>query len=79
MLNLLFFLLGCLITLILTKQPLQVKVHHQYENILPDQKDVDLEALEEKMLKEDPKQDDMYAKLDSVLTDVNDIMGGSDR
>lgn len=79
MLNLLFFLLGCLITLILTKQPLQVKVHHQYENINPPISDVDMDALEEGMLKEDPNKDKLYENLDTVLKDVNEIMGGSDR
>lgn len=79
MINILFFIIGALITLILTKQPLQIKVHHVHENVNPPISDVDLEALEEGMLKEDPKEDDLYSKLDTVLTDVNNIMGGSDR
>ena len=58
MINILFFIIGALITLILTKQPLQIKVHHIHEDIKPPISDVDLEALEEGMLKEDPKKDD---------------------
>lgn len=50
-----------------------------YENVNPPISDVDMEALEEGMLKEDPNKDDLYSKLDTVLTDVNNIMGGSDR
>lgn len=77
--NLLFFIIGVLISLILTKKPLLIKVHHVHEDVKPPISDVDIDALEEGMLKEDPKKDDLYSKLDTVLTDVNNIMGGSDR
>ena len=41
--------------------------------------DVDMDALEEGMLKEDPNKDKLYENLDTVINDVNNIMGGSDR
>lgn len=50
-----------------------------YETVNPPISDVDMEALEEGMLKEDPNKDVLYSQLDTVLTDVNNIMGGSDR
>lgn len=77
--SLLFLLIGGLLTLILTKKPLLVQVHHVHEDIKPVLPDVDMDKLEEDMLKEDPKKDDLYAKLDETLAEINDIMGGSDR
>ena len=77
--NLLFLLIGGLLTLILTKKPLLVQVHHVHEDIKHDVTAVDMDKLEEDMLKDDPKKDDLYAKLDETLAEVNDIMGGSDR
>ena len=79
MINILFFIIGALITLILTKQPLQIKVHHMYENVNPPISNVDMEALEEGMLKEDPSKDKLYEDLDTVISSVNEVMGGSDR
>lgn len=77
--SLLFLLIGGLLTLIFTKKPLLIQVHHVHEDIKPMIPGVDMEQLEEDMLKEDPKKDDLYAKLDETLAEVNDIMGGSDR
>ena len=77
--SLLFLLIGGLLTLILTKQPLLIQVHHVHEDIKHDVSAVDMDKLEEDMLKDDPKKDDLYAKLDATLAEVNDIMGGSDR
>ena len=79
MINILFFIIGALITLILTKQPLQIKIHHTHETIKPPISDVDMEALEEGMLKEDPNKDKLYENVDTVIASVNDVMGGSDR
>lgn len=50
-----------------------------HETINPPISDVDMEALEEGMLKEDPNKDKLYEDLDTVIASVNDVMGGSDR
>ena len=77
--NLLFFLIGGLLSYIFTKLPIQITVHHKYENIKPPVSDLDMEKMEEQMLKDDPKKDDLYEKFEETLADVNNIMGGSDR
>ena len=50
-----------------------------HENVNPPISDVDMEALEEGMLKEDPNKDKLYEDLDTVISSVNEVMGGSDR
>jgi hypothetical protein len=40
---------------------------------------IDMDALEQQMLKEDPKKDKLYQELDDALANIGDIMGGSDR
>ena len=77
--NLLFLLIGMLLTLTFTKKPLLIQVHHVHENVKHGIDPVDIEKLEEDMLKEDQKKDDLYAKLDETLIEINNIMGGSDR
>jgi hypothetical protein len=80
--NLLFFVTGGLLMYLILQRPLQITVHHKNENIVNVPKDINMDDLEEKMLKEDPKKDKMYEdleNLDKVIEDVNDIMGGSDR
>lgn len=77
--NLLFLVIGFCLALIFTKQPVQIKVHYKHETVPNTDPLVDTEILEEKMLKDDPKRDDLYSKLDEALVEVNEIMGGSDR
>lgn len=79
MLELLFLILGFILNQILCKNPLQIVIHHKNETINNNSKDVDMEALQEEMLKDDPKLDQEYEKLGEVVTDVANIMGGSDR
>lgn len=77
--NLLFLLIGMLLTLTFTKKPLLIQVHHVHEDVKHGINPVDIDKLEEDMLKEDQKKDDLYAKLDETLIEINNIMGGSDR
>lgn len=77
--NLLFLLIGMLLTLTFTKKPLLIQVHHVHEDVKHGIDPVDMDKLEEDMLKEDQKKDDLYAKLDETLIEINNIMGGSDR
>lgn len=76
---LIFFGIGVLLTLVLVQKPVLITVHHKYENLKPELTKDDLAVLEEGMLKENPKEDNLYEKLDQTIADVNDIMGGSDR
>ena len=64
---------------IFSRRPLQITIHHKHEDIHPVFPDLDIDELEQDMLKEDPKMDDLYSKLDETLMEVNNIMGGSDR
>lgn len=68
-----------LLTLTFTKKPLLIQVHHVHEDVKHGIDTVDIDKLEEDMLKEDQKKDDLYAKLDETLIEINNIMGGSDR
>lgn len=79
MLYLLFFVLGFLICLVFTKKPLQIHIKHTNENLTNDKTAEELKALQEEMLKQDPKEDDALEKLTDIMTEVNDVMGGSDR
>ena len=82
MLEVLFFIIGVLIALVNNKKPIQIKIHHVNEDIKPALNPIDMQALEEGMLKEDPVTDKKYQDLENlnqIITDVNEIMGGSDR
>lgn len=79
MLYLLFFVLGFLICLVFTKKPLQIHIKHTNENLTNDKTADELKALQEEMLKQDPKEDDALEKLTDIMAEVNDVMGGSDR
>ena len=82
MLETLFFVIGVLIALVFTKKPIQIKIHHITEEIKPALNPIDMQALEDGMLKEDPATDKKYQdleNLDQIMTEVNEIMGGSDR
>lgn len=83
MLNVLFFVIGFLICWVITKKPLQIKVHHVNENVIKQVNIDEIRAAEEEMLTEDPKLDQKYANFDTdfnnILKEVNETMGGSDR
>ena len=77
--NLIFHILGMLIMWLILQKPLQITIHHKHENVISTNNLVDMDALEQQMLKEDPKKDQLYKELDDALADLGDIMGGSDR
>lgn len=62
-----------------TQKPLKIQVHHVHENLIDAKSERELQELQEKMLKEDPKNDKLYEEIDKITTEINDIMGGSDR
>ena len=70
-----FFLLGAVISLILTRAPIKIEVHNKHENVLPPATEENLRTLEEQMTKPDAKMDQIYEEINKL----SDIMGGSDR
>lgn len=83
MLNILFFVIGFLICWVLTKKPIQIKVHHVQETVQNTISDAEMRALEEDMLKNKPEEDKKFEDFDSrfgdIMREVNETMGGSDR
>lgn len=77
--NLIFHILGMLIMWLILQKPLQITIHHKHENVISPMNQIDMDALEQQMLKEDPKKDKLYQELDDALANIGDIMGGSDR
>ena len=76
---LVFFVMGFLICLVLLHKPPKFDIRHTYENVISAKTEEELEQLQEKMLKDDPKNDKLYEEIDNLTTEINDIMGGSDR
>lgn len=83
MLNILFFVIGFLICWVITKKPIQIKVHHVQETVQNKISDAEMRALEEEMLKNKPEEDKKFEDFDSrfgdIMREVNETMGGSDR
>lgn len=77
--NLLFFVVGGLITYLILQKPLQIHIRHTHEDITPKISKVELNELEQQMLKPDQQNDNLYDDLTETITEVNNIMGGSDR
>ena len=73
------FIIGMLLMYLILQKPLKISIHHTHEEIKHDIDEAKLHELEQKMLKEDPKEDNLYEQLDETIREVNDIMGGSDR
>lgn len=77
--NFFYFIVGALIMYLILQRPLKISVHHKYETITPP---MDLNELEDTMLKPDSKRDKMYEEEQDVadlMKEVSDVMGGSDR
>ena len=83
MLNILFFVIGFLICWVITKKPIQIKVHHVQETVQNKISNAEMRALEEEMLKNKPEEDKKFEDFDSrfgdIMREVNETMGGSDR
>lgn len=77
--NFFYFIIGALIAYLILQRPLKISIHHTYETLTPA---LDIDKLEDDMLKPDVKRDKMYEdeqNIDDILKEVNDVMGGSDR
>lgn len=62
-----------------TNKPIQIHIKHTTENLTNDKTAAELKALQEEMLKQDPKEDDALEKINDIMTEVSEVMGGSDR
>ena len=62
-----------------TNKPIQIHIKHTTENLTNDKTADELKALQEEMLKQDPKEDDALEQINDIMTEVNEVMGGSDR
>ena len=62
-----------------TNKPIQIHIKHTTENLTNDKTADELKALQEDMLKQDPKEDDALEQINDIMTEVNEVMGGSDR
>lgn len=77
--NLIFFITGMLLSYLILRRPLQITIHHKNENVVNPVTAAQMEAFEEAMLKEDPKKDKMYEDFEQAMSEIGNIMGGSDR
>lgn len=77
--NFFYLVVGMLLMYLILQKPLQITIKHIVENNNPKYSKEEIEELEKEMLKEDPEKENMYDKLDEVLVEVNNVMGGSDR
>ena len=72
-------ILGALLVYVFVKKPLEITVNHTYKTVIPDEKDLNMDEMEEKMFKPDEKRDKLYDEYDKFLEESREIMGGSDR
>ena len=62
-----------------TNKPIQIHIKHTNETLTNDKTAAELKTLQEEMLKQDPKEDDALEKINDIMTEVSEVMGGSDR
>lgn len=79
MIDVLFFVLGILFTLIFTKKPIQIQIHHKEEQIIPQIPESEMPKMSDVLQKQDAEEDKAYEDMKSVIDDVNEIFGGSDK
>lgn len=77
--NFIFFITGALLMYLILQKPLRIDINHTTNHKNTQLSEEEITELEQKMLTPDKKQDDLYENLDEVMTEVNNIMGGSDR
>ena len=77
--NLLFLLLGLVIYAMFSRKPIRFEVKHIYKTEEKPADKVDIRAIEQELINNQVKEDNVVDQLDNVLSEINDIMGGSDR
>ena len=73
------FIVGMLLMYLILQRPLKIEIKNTAETVKPQFTQAHYDALEAKMLEDDPKKDALYDKLDEALVEVSNVMGGSDR
>ena len=77
--NLMFFIVGFLFAVCLTKKPVKIQVHHKHETLIPDIPEEKMPKMHEVMEQHDAQEDNAYEEMGKILENVNEIFGGSDR
>jgi hypothetical protein len=77
--NLMFFIVGMLLSYLILQRPLQITIHHKNENVVNPVTAEQMDEFEKAMLTKDPKKDQLYEDFEKTITEIGDIMGGSDR
>lgn len=77
--NLLFFVLGFILALVLIKKPLEFVVHHKNENIIPNIPDEKMPKMSDIDKDNDPEEDKVYEDMGKIMDNVTEIFSGSDR
>jgi len=77
--NLIFFVLGFLIAVVLIDKPLQFVIHKKNENIVPQVPDEIIPKMSEVIKENDVEEDKVYEEMGKIMDNVTEIFGGSDR
>lgn len=77
--NLLFFILGILIGLVLFKKPVEFVIHHKNENIVPQLPEEVMPKMSDIDKTADPEEDKVYEEMGKIMDNVTEIFSGSDR
>ena len=77
--NLIFFVLGFVLALVLVKRPLQFVVHHKNENIIQPIPEEVIPKMSDIVKDKDPEEDRTYEEMGKIMDNVTEIFGGSDR
>lgn len=77
--NLIFFILGVVLGLLLFNKPLKIVVHHKNENIITPIPESVMPRMSDIAKQNDQEEDKVYEEMGKVMDNVQEIFGGSDR
>ena len=77
--NLICFLIGFLVCYILTKKPLEITIHHTNKNIVEQLPEDIVPKMSEVNKQNDIEEDKAYKEMGALISNVQEIFGGSDR
>ena len=77
--NLICFLSGFLICYLLIKKPLEITIHHTNKNIVEQIPEDVMPKMSEALKENDAEEDKTYKEMGTLISNVQEIFGGSDR
>lgn len=77
--NLICLVVGMLLMYLILQKPLQITIHHKNENIINTIPESEMPEMKDVMKKGDTEEDKAYEEMGTIISNVNDIFGGSDR